>query len=191
MFDRFKAQIQQIYALSDEDCERFRSAFSIKTFRKNETWTVPGQVCREIGFLSRGLFRTYYLKDGKEINSYFFFEGQFVTDYQSFLVSRPSGCYVSALEESELVLFSYDKLQEAYAGSHGWEHFGRLISEACYMEAMQRSESFLFQTGEQRYRTLASEKPHILQRVPLYHIASYLGLERETLSRLRRKIARE
>lgn len=188
MFDEFKKSIQRVYPLSDPDCEMFRDAFVAKRFKKNEVWTVPGQICREIGFLARGVFRMYYLKDGKEINAHFFFETEFVTAYQSFLSQTPSGCYISALEDSELVVFQHHKLQDAYDRSHTWERFGRLVSETCYLDAMNRSESFLFKNGEQRYLELLQSHPHIFRRVPLYHIASYLGLERETLSRLRKKI---
>lgn len=188
MFDALKKRIQEIYPLSDEDCEIFRDAFTVKTFGKNEVWTVPGNTCRELGFITEGIFRMYYLHDGKEINAHFFFEGDFAADYQSFLGQQPSVCYIAALEPAELVLFSHRKLQQAYAESHRWERFGRLVSEACYLDAMRRSEAFLFQNGEQRYLDLMKNKPQILNRIPLYHIASYLGLERETLSRLRKKI---
>lgn len=180
--------MREIYPLSDSDCEMFRDAFRVKTFQKNEIWTAPDQFCKEIGFLSKGIFRMYYLHDGKEINTHFFFEGEFVTDYQSFLSKGSSRCYISALENSEIVMFSYNDLQKAYDHSHTWERFGRVVSENCYLEAMRRSESFLFQNGEQRYIDLLKKSPHIFERIPLYHIASYLGLERESLSRLRRKI---
>ena len=191
MFEAFKNRIRQLYPLSDADCEIFRDSFTVKRFRKNEVWMAPGQICREMGFLSEGIFRMYYLKDGKEINAHFFFEGEFVTAYQSFLAQVPSGCYIEALENAELFVFSHDKLQRVYEGSHGWERFGRLIAEACYLDAMGRSESFLFQNGEQRYLELTKNNPQMLNRIPLYHIASYLGLERETLSRLRKKIVQE
>jgi CRP/FNR family transcriptional regulator len=79
-------------------------------------------------------------------------------------------------------------LQQAYSESHNWERFGRIISEACYLDAMRRSESFLFQNGEQRYLDLIKNNPQIFSRIPLYHIASYMGLERESLSRLRKKV---
>lgn len=188
MFEQLKERIRRVYPLSDTDCEVFRDAFTVRTFRKNEVWTVPGEVSREIGFLAGGIFRMYYLRDGKEVNAHFFFEDEFVTAYRSFLSQSPSGCYISALENAELYVFSYEKLQQAYDGSHGWERFGRLISEACYLDAADRSESFLFRNGEERYLDLLRNRPEVLRRIPLYHVASYLGLERETLSRLRKKI---
>lgn len=188
MFEEFKKRFQAIYPMPDEDCDIFRDAFTVKTFRKNEIWTAPEFICKELGFLSKGLFRIYYLMDGKEINVHFFFEDEFVTDYQSFLSQQPSLCYISALENSELIIFSHDKLQQAYSESHNWERFGRIISEACYLDAMRRSESFLFQNGEQRYLDLMKTNPQIFNRIPLYHIASYMGLERESLSRLRKKV---
>ena len=82
-------------------------------------------------------------------------------------------------------------LQKAYDQSHNWERFGRLISEQSYKLINQRVESFLFLNGEQRYLDLLKNQPYIFDRIPLYYIASYLGIERESLSRLRKKIARK
>lgn len=190
MFDLLKKNIQSLYPLTDEDCEHFRGAFTERSFKKNEVWTVPGQICRELAFVTRGAFRIYYLHEGKEVNVHFFFEKEFAAVYSSFLSQTPSTCYLESLEDTEVILFSSQKLNEVYDASHNWERFGRIIAEACYLDAMKRAESFLFLNGEQRYLELVKNKPELLRRVPLYHIASYIGLERESLSRLRRKLAK-
>ena len=131
------------------------------------------------------------MSDGKEINTQFVFENEFVTDYDSFLQSKPSRYFIQALEDSEIVTFNLIALQNAYNQSQNWERFGRMVAEQSYKLTTQRVESFLFLDGEQRYLDLVKSQPQILDRIPLYHIASYIGLERESLSRLRRKIANQ
>lgn len=185
----FKEWLYQVPYLKEEDCALFESSLKIKTFKAKELFLNEGKICHVVGFVNKGCFRTYYLSDGKEINTHFTFEKEFVSDYDSFLQSKTSKYFIQALEDAEIVTFDLPTLQRAYDLSHNWERFGRMISEECYQQINQRVESFLFLNGEQRYLNLLSEKPHIFDRIPLYHIASYLGLERESLSRLRRKVA--
>lgn len=147
------------------------------------------KICNEIGLISQGCFRNYYLSDGKEINTNFAFENGFVTDYDSFLQGKPSRYFIQALEDAEIVTFNLSALQNAYNQSQNWERFGRMIAEQSYRLTTQRVESFLFLDGEQRYLDLLKNQPHIFDRIPLYHIASYLGLERESLIHLRKKVA--
>ena len=78
---------------------------------------------------------------------------------------------------------------EAYKSSQNWERFGRMMAEESFKMVTRRVESFMFMTGEQRYLQLLENQPEIFQKLPLYHIASYLGLERESLSRIRKKMA--
>jgi hypothetical protein len=92
------------------------------------------------------------------------------------------------MEDSEVITFTSSQLHDNYNTSQNWERFGRIIAEKLFIDATERTESFLFLTGEQRYLNLLKRRPKIFERVPLYHIASHLGIERESLSRLRKKI---
>lgn len=188
MIETIKRELRKISPLTDEDCALFENQMKVRSVEKNELWVREGQICKEMAFIYSGAFRMYYLHNDKEVNTYFFFENQFLSSFQSFLLHQPSRYYIQALEPSELVIFQNSDIERAYASSHNWEKFGRIIAENCYIEATLRTESFLFLTGEQRYLQLLEKHPQIFERVPLYHIASYLGIERESLSRLRRKI---
>ena len=117
------------------------------------------------------------------------FENDFVFEYDSFLQNTSSKYFVQCMEDAEVITFSQEVLLANYNKSKNWERFGRIMAEACYKKMNDRMESFLFLNGEQRYKLLVKNEPHILNRVPLCHIASYLGLERESLSRLRKKTA--
>jgi CRP/FNR family transcriptional regulator len=173
--------------LTDEDCALFEPYLSIKKLKAKDNLLVEGEKCTKMAFISKGAFRMFYLKDGKEINTNFFFENEFVFDYDSFLQDKNSKFNIQSLEDSILVTFSQKLLQENYQNSKNWERFGRIMAESCYKKMSARMESLLFLNGEQRYKELIENEPYILNRVPLYHIASYIGLERESLSRLRKK----
>jgi CRP/FNR family transcriptional regulator, anaerobic regulatory protein len=188
MSELLKTAVRKFTEIPDDDFSHFKTCFQQKYYKKNENFVIEGQLSREIGFINSGLFRMYYLQEGKEINTHFFFENDFAVSYPSFLLQQPSKYYVQAMEESEIISIHYDHLQAAYSSSHHWERFGRKVAECCFMECNSRTESFLFMTGEQRYLSLLENHPRIFDRIPLYHIASYLGIERESLSRLRRKI---
>ncbi|SFE91669.1 Crp/Fnr family transcriptional regulator [Thermophagus xiamenensis] len=188
-FKIFKNWLTQVSFLTEKDCSLFEPFLKTKQLKAKDYFLTEGKICHEIGFINQGCFRTYYLADGKEINTHFAFENEFVTDYDSFLQEKPSKYFIQALENAKIVTFNLPALQNAYNQSQNWERFGRMIAEQSYKLTTQRVESFLFLDGEQRYLDLLKNQPHILDRIPLYHIASYLGLERESLSRLRKKIA--
>lgn len=188
-FHPFKNWLKAISFLTDADCALFEPYLETKQLKAKELFVREGKSCAEIGFINSGSFRTYYLSDGKEINTRFVFENDFVVDYDSFLRSKPSKYTIQALEDSEIVTFNLKALTDAYDRSHNWERFGRIMAEQSYQLTTDRVESFLFLDGEQRYLDLLKKEPRIFERVPLYHIASYLGMERESLSRLRKKIA--
>jgi CRP/FNR family transcriptional regulator, anaerobic regulatory protein len=188
-FQQFKNWLQQVSFLQEEDCKMFEPFLKNKTVAVKEILLSEGQVCREMGFVNKGAFRTYYLSEGKEINTHFCFENEFVVDYDSFMQHKPSRYFIQAVEDAEITTFQLQHLQEAYNKSKNWERFGRIMAEYSYQITTQRVESFLFMNGEERYLQLLEKQPQLLERVPLYHIASYLGLERESLSRLRKKIA--
>ena len=190
--DEFKIFINwltNVSFLTEKDCSLFEPFLKTKQLKAKDHFLSEGKVCQEIGFINKGCFRTYYLSDGKEINTHFAFENEFVTDYDSFLQEKPSKYFIQALENAEIVTFNLPALQNAYNQSQNWERFGRMIAEQSYKLTTQRVESFLFLDGEQRYLDLLKNQPQIFDRIQLYHIASYLGLERESLSRLRKKVA--
>lgn len=189
-YPQFKAFLRQASFLNDEDCQLFEDELNLKSISKKEHILKEGQICRLLGFVNKGCFRIYYIADAKEINIQFVFENDFVVDYNSFLKQEESRYYIQALEDSEMVTFNFETLQKAYDRSHRWERFGRLMAEQSYRLTTTRVEAFLFKNGEQRYLD-ALQNDQLFERVPLYHIASYLGIERESLSRLRKKIAQK
>jgi CRP/FNR family transcriptional regulator, anaerobic regulatory protein len=188
-YQQFKTWLQTFSFLTKKDCSLFEASLQTKTMEHKQMLLSEGHTCKEIGFINKGSFRVYYLQDGKEINTHFCFENEFVMDYDSFLQQKPSRYFIQALEDSEIVVFNLLTLQNAYNSSKNWERFGRIMAEYSYKTTTSRVESFMFLDAEQRYLDILKTQPKILDRIPLYHIASFLGIERESLSRIRKKIA--
>ncbi len=185
----FKSWLKHVSFLTEEDCNLFEPFLQTRQLTKKDIVLREGQVCKELGFINKGAFRMYYLSEGKEINTHFSFENKFVVNYDSFLQETPSRYFIQALDDAEIVTFNLPTLQSAYNRSQNWERFGRIMAEYSYKLTTKRVEGFMFMDAEQRYLQMMKETPHFLERVPLYHLASYLGIERESLSRLRKKIA--
>ena len=111
-FKIFKDWLTNVSFLTEKDCSLFEPYLKISRFEKKKDYFLnERKVCRHIGFINKGCFRTYYLSDGKEINAQFVFENEFVTDYDSFLQSKPSRYFIQALEDSEIVTFNFRYLK--------------------------------------------------------------------------------
>ncbi|MDB5106025.1 MAG: putative transcriptional regulator, Crp/Fnr family [Fibrobacteres bacterium] len=186
--DQFKRWVLQFPFMSREDWALFEPHLELRRYRAKSLFLDEGEICGRMGFVTRGYFRKYYLTEKKEITTFFNFEKDMLVEFDSFLSQAPSRYIIQAMEDSEIVSFSKEAWQFAFDKSKSWERLGRITAERYYVSVTRRVEHFLFLTGEQRYLNLMEASPHIHARVPLYLIASYLGLERETLSRLRRKI---
>jgi len=161
-----------------------------KEYSKGERYNEYKQVCKSMGFIINGVFRTYYVNGdtGEEKNVFFFSDNQIVVSYKSFVTQTPCNYYTESLTDSNILYIHYNDLQRLYTQSHQWERFGRQVAETAFNIAMTRTEYFLFLTPEQRYLDLIKQHPSIFQTVPLYHIASYLNIQGPSLSRIRKRM---
>ena len=188
--DNFKIQIRKITDFSEDECSMFIPYLKERNIKKGAYFLKEGQLVREIAFVEKGALRLFYLSpDGKEINNHFFLENDYAVSYLDFLKQRPSRYFIQALEDCKLLAFDAESLQMAYDHSKNWERFGRIIAESAYATATNRFESFLFLSAKERYLQMLKDYPRFIQRIPLYHLASYLGIEKESLSRIRKEIA--
>jgi len=192
MYSKFRARVLKILPIPADECDAFfASEKEFKYLKAKEYFIRENETCHEIAFVNKGVLRMYYLSpEGKEINTMFFFEDDFMTAFQSLLLQKPGRYFIQALTECELITVAYPTLQNAYEHSSLWNKFGRLIAEKSYIISEKRIESLLFYSAEERYLNLVKTYPRVFEHVPLYHLASYLGIERESLSRLRKKLSK-
>jgi CRP-like cAMP-binding protein len=193
------AQLQKIKAyyfkllpqLTDTQWELCAASIIIRQYKKGELLLRPGQVCDRVSFINYGIGRFYYLVDGKEfIGAFFDEECAYFSDYESFLTRQPSRRYIEALEDMEVADISYNMLQELYQKIPAADRLGRIVAEGLYIQLSKRNASLLIDSPEQRYQTLLAERPALIQRVPQYMIASYLGITPEALSRIRSRLSK-
>lgn len=191
MSSKIRQKITRILNIPQAECDKY-FAYSKATINLSakQFFTKEGSICSKMAFVDEGILRMYYIAEGgKEINVQFFFENDFVVSYQSFLKQQPGKYFIEAITNSSLITIPYKDIQKAYKESPLWEKFGRLVAEKSYINTQQRAESFMFLTAEERYLALQKRYPAILSKVSIYHIASYLGIERQSLSRIRAKLA--
>jgi CRP-like cAMP-binding protein len=145
-----------------------------------------GQICQRIYFVEKGLVRAFYYKDdGKDITDWFAPENSFITAVDSFFQQKPSRYFLELLEDSVLYSLTYTELESLYNTDPQLERLGRLILLEVFEKSVNRTIALQFQTAQERYQSFAQTYPTLLQRAPLGHIASFLGITQETLSRVR------
>jgi len=176
--------------LNDKDISDCKTFWKSRKIRKGDFLNMQSMVCNDLALIVKGIFRIYYHDPETEVdkNLFFFSENQFVVSFKSFVTRNPCWYYIEAMEDSEIVFISYSNLNSLYATHLNWAKFGRLLAEQFFSIAQSRTEEFIFYTHEQRYLKLLNEQPGILERIPAYHISSYLGIKNPSLSRIRRRI---
>ncbi len=152
---------------------------------KNEYLQQPGQTCRTIYFIQKGLARIFYYKEDVDVTESFSAENTIVARAESLFAGRPSQKGIHILEDAEIIGINATVLFQLYDEHPKIERLFRKIFEQAYVQTIQKIESIQFHSAEERYQTLLQEQPDLLQRVSLKHIASYLGITQVTLSRIR------
>lgn len=185
---------ETLHALSGMDEKAFALSlpfWQVKQYKKGEYYNDYKNVCKHLGFIINGVFRTYYMNEatGEEKNMLFYTDQQIVCAYKSFLSQAPCNYYTESMVDSTILYIHINHLQELYEQSHQWERFGRYVAEIAFNMLMTHTEDFLFKTPEERYVEMLKLHPNIFNTVPLYHIASYLGIQGPSLSRIRKRMS--
>ena len=151
--------------------------FTEKQNSKGDFFLKEGNVCREVGFITRGLVRYFINKDGEELIYDFGSEGNFVCNYESFLDKSPSQKNIQFTEDTEWLSISFDKLQLLYKNIAQGERFGRLVCEQIFIDALRKITSLYTYTPEQRYHQFLELYPDLQQRIPQYYVSSFVGVK--------------
>nr|WP_295929025.1 Crp/Fnr family transcriptional regulator [uncultured Dyadobacter sp.] len=184
--------LKNFAALTDTDINESKPFWKPRKIRKGDFFNMQSMVCNDLGLVIKGIFRIYYRDPETENdkNLFFFSENQFVVSFRSFISRSPCWYFIEAMEDSEVVFISYKDLNGLYESNRNWAKFGRLLAELFFSYAQTRTEEFMFFSNEERYLRLLEEHPNIVERIPAYHISSYLGITNPSLSRIRKRIGK-
>jgi len=171
--------------LSEPAQEALEHCFKKSVLSKNSFLLNEGQICRHLYFVEKGAVRGFYNLDGKEITHWFGFENDFVTSFHSFITGNAAVENIQLLEGSIVWSISKEELTELLSRFHEIERLLRIAYEKYYIRLEDRFVNAQFKTAKERYENLLQQTAHIIERVPLGCIASYLGISQETLSRIR------
>lgn len=184
----FKNYLTQVISIDDKSFDIATEYFQIEKLFKGEYLINEGQICNKIAYINEGLFRIYNSKDGIEINTCFCMENSITTSFNSFVNQIPSIESIQALENSVIVTLSSWNLAKLQNVSAIWQKIRQLLTEKECLRLSDRASSLSFESALEKYKNLLKYQPEIIQRVSIQHIASYIGVSRETLSRIRSKI---
>ena len=186
---KLKNNIGSIVSLSDEEWLQLFQFIEIKTLKKNNYFLSEGQICDSIAFVNSGILIYYkLLENGNEITTDFAFEEDWVTDNQSRLNHSPSLIYIKAIEDAELLIIKNDKLPDIFDRIPKMEKLGRILIEQAFMKIAQLSIDLQSLSANEHYIKLLQKYPEFFQKIPLHHIANYLGIAPKSLSRIRNEI---
>ena len=144
-------------------------------------------ICNHLYFIKSGCLRGFHYHNGKEITAWFGFENDFATSTYSFVSRKPAIEIIEAIEDSSILEISYSDLQNIYKKYPEFNIIGRLLTEKYYIGLMERTLHLQYNSAKENYELLIENHPHIIKRISLGYIASYLGISQETLSRIRAK----
>lgn len=179
--------LQHIQPLSAKAQQALLRHCAVLKLSKGEILQSIGRTCYTVYFIRKGSARIFYYKDGNDITESFAFENSLLARVESLFTGRPSLKGIELLEDTELIAISALPVFKLYDEFPQIERLARKITERGYVDTVNRIESLQFHSAEERYRQLLLEAPDLLKRVPLKHIASYLGITQVSLSRIRRK----
>lgn len=175
--------------LDASDIRLLEAAVTPLHYKRGQLLIREGEICDSVFFIEQGYCRSYHIHDGLEINTSFFFENDFIANIRSLNAGTPSTYFVKACENTIALKIDRHRLLAAYSGSHRVEAFGRSILERVVAKLEAHADLFKLMNAEERYLFLQQNDPHMLQRVSLSHLSSYIGISRETLSRIRHRLA--
>ena len=182
--------LRRLAPLPQGELDRFIASGQERTLRAGEPFCTQGQQHHEIAFIRRGIVRYHVaLPSGDEATKDFSFEGGFTVSFGSATRGVPAQVAISAVTAAELLVWPWPAMTALYESSALWQRVGRLAAEALYVRKEQRELSFLLQSASERYREMHLRFGAQLDQIAQHHLASYLGIRPQSLSRLKRRVA--
>ena len=187
MFASFAEYLSEKGTMTTQELELLANASVQKRVRKNQYLLEEGEVSDFIGFVIKGSFRLFRVSaNGEEHVMKFAIENWWISDFTSFMSGQPSLCYIEALEDSEVIRFTKEKWNILLEAAPNFKQIIDTLTARNFEANQNRIYSNISETAEIRYENFIKQYPTLYNRIPLYMIASFLGLTRETLSRIRK-----
>ncbi|MGF1586115.1 MAG: Crp/Fnr family transcriptional regulator [Bacteroidales bacterium] len=187
-YDLLILRIKDYIFLNKKEVELVKNLFKEEHFKKNEVILREGDVCRKLYFVADGIVRFSQISNGEERTFVFRPEGAFCNDLESFLKKTPSQNSISAIGPTTVLSITYDNLQVFYNQTTFGDRFGRLAIEHIFVMVVHHLTTFYSENPEQRYVRFANNHGDLLQRIPQYYIASYVGVTPQALCRIKKKL---
>jgi len=177
--------------LTPEEIEAVDTLIPIKEFKKGRLLLEEGNIAKECYFNIKGCVRSYQILNGEEKTTQFFIEGDPIASLLSYLNKTPANHYFECIEDCTLAVLSFDNEQRLYKQYPKFEALCRNSIEQEFGKQQEVLQNYLTRNPEERYLMLQETRPELLQRVPQYHLATFLGVQPESLSRIRKRIAQK
>lgn len=186
------ANIQRYVSLNQAEQEAFCSIVQTKEFSKKEFIVQPKEICKYQTYVVQGALRSYLIDDsGAEHTIQFAIEDWFISDFDSYIHQNPASLYVESVENSIVQQIAHQDVEELCESYPVFERFFRLVAQKSFAFAQKRILSNIGHSAEKRFVEFESRYPEIVQRMPQYALASYLGMSPEFLSKIRKRISKK
>jgi CRP-like cAMP-binding protein len=181
--------LSKFIILSAREKDIVRSLFVELKFDKGALFLREGDVCNNLAFVNKGIFRYYIEQEGEDKTYNFATEGNFICNYESLIRQVPSAKHIQAIEKATVLSISRDNLHRFYTDVKDGNLFGRIHMENIYAETVRQLISQYTETPEHRYLKFLKQFPDLNQRLPQFYIASYVGVKPQSLSRIRKRLS--
>lgn len=188
MIDALITYFEQHIELEESEREFLKENIPVRTFDKNELLLSAGETSQTFFYIFDGCIRLYYMNGIEEKTAFFYFENMFVSSYESFIRQKPAKHSLQTIEQTTVAEISVELAYQLLEVSPKFEFLARVMMEEELIVCQEIISSFVTLNAEQRYLKLLETNAPLLQRIPQYHLATYLGVTPETLSRIRKRV---
>lgn len=189
-YESLFSNLSRFIELSEQDWNEIAAKVTERHFDRGDFITSPGEINKYTNFIIKGSVRVFYVdENGFEHNIQLGLPNWWMGDFSSYIMQEPGLLYTEALESTDVLAFSYEDLQTLYEKVPKMERFFRLLIQKAYVAFQSRVLSNLSQDAEDRYLKFRNKYPEMDQKISQKHIASYLGISAEFLSKIKKRIA--
>lgn len=188
MKEHLFSKIAELVPLNDHDIQVIDSLFHAEEYKTNDFILKEGLLCNKLWFIAKGLVRYTINTDGEERTFIFRNEGCFISDIDGFILRTAATKNIIAIEDCVLYSVTHAGLQHFFKEVSSGERFGRLLIEQIFLASVNHIVSFYTESPEERYIKLLKQHSDFIQRIPQYHIASFLGIKPQSLCRIKKRL---